>query len=50
MNKTLYSLVAWGLQELIWGGELIGESLPEQGPAVLVSNHLGALGPSAHSI
>jgi hypothetical protein len=48
MNETLYRLVAWGFQELIWGGELLGsENLPEEGPAVLVSNHLGAVGPIA---
>lgn len=48
MNETLYRLVAWGFQELIWGGDLLGaDALPERGPAVFVSNHLGALGPIA---
>jgi 1-acyl-sn-glycerol-3-phosphate acyltransferase len=48
MNEKLYSLVSWGLDELVWGGDLIGaENLPEHGPAVFVSNHLGALGPIA---
>lgn len=48
MNETLYRFVSWGFQELIWGGDLLGaEELPERGPAVFVSNHLGALGPIA---
>ncbi len=48
MNKALYRLVAWGLRELVWDGYLLGaEELPERGPAVFVSNHLGALGPIA---
>lgn len=33
---------------MIWGGEVLDEqNLPEHGPAILVSNHLGALGPIA---
>ena len=48
MNKTLYRFVSWGFQELIWGGDLLGqENLPASGPAVFVANHLGALGPIA---
>lgn len=48
MNESLYRLVSWGFQELIWGGDLLGvDNLPERGPAVFVSNHLGALGPIA---
>jgi hypothetical protein len=48
MNETLYRIVSWGFQELIWGGDLLdADKLPEAGPAVLVSNHLGALGPIA---
>lgn len=48
MNKTLYHLISWAFQDWIWGGDLLGaENLPEAGPAVLVSNHLGALGPIA---
>ena len=47
MNKLLYRLVARGFQDMIWGGDLVGEELPESGPAVIVSNHLGALGPIA---
>ncbi|MEW6028958.1 MAG: lysophospholipid acyltransferase family protein [Chloroflexota bacterium] len=48
MNKSLYRFVARGLDVMVWGGELTGdEFLPEHGPAVFVSNHLGALGPIA---
>lgn len=48
MNENLYRLVSWGFDELIWGGDLLGvDNLPERGPAVFVSNHLGALGPIA---
>ena len=48
MNKTLYRFVSWGFQELIWGGDVLGqENLPATGPAVFVANHLGALGPIA---
>ncbi len=48
MNKRLYRFVARGLDVMVWGGELTGEEfLPERGPAVFISNHLGALGPIA---
>jgi hypothetical protein len=48
MNGLLYHLVSWAFDELIWGGDLVhSENLPSHGPAVIVSNHLGALGPIA---
>ena len=48
VNETLYRVVSWGFQELIWDGDLLDEeNLPERGPAVFVSNHLGAMGPIA---
>jgi 1-acyl-sn-glycerol-3-phosphate acyltransferase len=48
MDEKLYRLISWAFDELIWGGDLLGaENLPEAGPAVFVSNHLGALGPIA---
>jgi 1-acyl-sn-glycerol-3-phosphate acyltransferase len=48
VENLLYRFLAAGFQAFIWGGEVIGaENLPEQGPALLVSNHLGALGPIA---
>jgi len=48
MEDLLYKFLSAGFQAFIWGGELTSEvNLPEQGPAVLVSNHLAALGPIA---
>lgn len=48
MVGLLYYLLAAGFQAFIWGGEVTGEeNLPYEGPAVLVANHLGALGPIA---
>ena len=47
-EDLLYRSLAAGFQAFIWGGEVTGEeNLPEQGPAVLVANHLEALGPIA---
>ena len=48
MVGLLYYLLAAGFQAFIWGGEVTGEdNLPYEGPAVLVANHQGALGPIA---
>lgn len=48
MNQTLYRLISRVFQDWIWGGDLLdADNLPEAGPAVMVSNHLGALGPIA---
>jgi hypothetical protein len=48
MENLLYHVISAGFQACIWGGELIGEeNLPKEGPAIFVSNHLGALGPIA---
>ncbi|MCX7608203.1 MAG: hypothetical protein N2049_03160 [Anaerolineales bacterium] len=48
MNDRLYHLLVGLLDIFAWGGELIGEeNLPKKGPAVLVANHLNALGPIA---
>jgi 1-acyl-sn-glycerol-3-phosphate acyltransferase len=48
MKESLYRIISWGFQKLIWGGDLLGaDNLPAEGPGVLVSNHLGALGPIA---
>jgi hypothetical protein len=46
MNDFAYHLLVKGLDAFLWGGELLGEdNLPEKGPAVFISNHLGPLGP-----
>lgn len=48
MQDLLYRFMSAGLQAFIWGGDIIDEeNLPEYGPAILVSNHLDALGPIA---
>ncbi|MBI5838834.1 MAG: hypothetical protein HZB19_01905 [Chloroflexi bacterium] len=48
MKDLLYRSVSAGFQAFIWGGEIVDqEYLPKQGPAILVANHLGALGPIA---
>lgn len=48
MNDKTYRLLAGLFDAFIWGGELAGdENLPDKGPAVFVSNHVGALGPIA---
>ena len=48
MNSGLYRMVAWGFQNLIWDGQLINpQNLPAAGPAILVANHVRALGPVA---
>jgi 1-acyl-sn-glycerol-3-phosphate acyltransferase len=48
VENLSYRFLAAGFQAFIWGGEVIGdENLPEQEPALLVSNHLRALGPIA---
>jgi len=44
----LYRSLAWLLGHTLWRGQLWGqENLPHRGPAVLVANHAGALGPVA---
>lgn len=48
MNDTTYRFIAGLFDAFLWGGELTDvENLPEAGPAVFVSNHLGAIGPIA---
>ena len=48
MRDATYHLIAWLFDVFLWGGELAGEeNLPDRGPAVFVSNHMGALGPIA---
>ena len=47
-SDSLYRSLAVLLGHTLWRGELRGrDNLPDQGPAVLVANHAGALGPIA---
>ena len=47
-SDLLYRSLAWILGHTLWRGELRDqENLPGSGPAVLVANHAGALGPIA---
>lgn len=47
MNDKTYRLIAWLFDAFLWGGELVGDENLTEGPAVFVSNHLGAVGPVA---
>lgn len=47
MNDTTYRLIAWLFDAFLWGGEIVGNENLSEGPAVFVSNHLGAVGPVA---
>ncbi|HVN16775.1 MAG TPA: hypothetical protein VMT73_13615 [Anaerolineales bacterium] len=48
MDDRTYHFLAELLDAFLWGGELVGnENLPDHGPAVFVSNHVGSLGPIA---
>ncbi len=45
MNDAVYFLITGILDIFLWDGELLGEEHLREGPGVLVSNHLGAIGP-----
>jgi len=47
MKDSTYRLIAWLFEAFLWGGEIIGDENLVEGPAVFVSNHLGAVGPIA---
>jgi 1-acyl-sn-glycerol-3-phosphate acyltransferase len=47
MKDSTYRLIAWLFDAFLWGGELVGDENLSEGPAVFVSNHLGAIGPIA---
>jgi hypothetical protein len=50
-SDLLYRSLAWLLGRTLWRGALRGrQNLPHRGPAVLVANHAGALGPIALSV
>lgn len=45
LNDTAYNLIASILEAFMWDGELIGEENLQDGPGVIVANHMGAIGP-----
>jgi len=45
MNDAIYYLITSIMDLLVWDGELIGEGNLQEGPGVMVYNHMGALGP-----
>jgi hypothetical protein len=45
LNDTAYHLIASLLVVFMWDGELVGEENLQGGPGVIVSNHMGAIGP-----
>jgi hypothetical protein len=47
MKDPTYRWIAWIFEAFLWGGELVGDENLLEGPAVFVSNHLGAVGPIA---
>ncbi|MGB7872984.1 MAG: hypothetical protein WBL25_01275 [Anaerolineales bacterium] len=47
MKDTTYRLIVWLFGAFLWGGEIAGEENLAEGPAVFVSNQLGATGPIA---
>ena len=48
MKDGMYHFIVSVLDVFLWGGELVGEELlPRGGPAVIIANHLEALGPIA---
>jgi hypothetical protein len=47
LKDSTYRLIAWLFDAFLWGGEIVGDENLVEGPAVFVSNHLGAVGPIA---
>jgi len=45
MNDIGYHLIASILDIFMWDGELRGEENLQEGPAVIVANHMGSIGP-----
>ena len=45
LNDWAYHLIVSILEIFMWDGELAGEENLEAGPAVIVANHMGAIGP-----
>jgi len=47
MKDSTYRLIAWLFDAFLWGGDIVGDENLMEGPAVFISNHLGAVGPIA---
>jgi hypothetical protein len=45
LNDMIYHLIVSVLEIFMWDGELIGEENLQDGPGVIVANHMGAIGP-----
>jgi 1-acyl-sn-glycerol-3-phosphate acyltransferase len=45
LNDLAYHLIVSILETFMWDGELVGEEHLQEGPAVIVANHMGAIGP-----
>jgi 1-acyl-sn-glycerol-3-phosphate acyltransferase len=45
LNDMAYHLIVSILEIFMWDGELVGEDNLQDGPAVIVANHMGAVGP-----
>lgn len=45
LNDFAYHLIVSFLEVFMWDGELIGKENLQAGPAVIVANHMGAVGP-----
>jgi hypothetical protein len=45
LNDMAYHLIVSALEIFMWDGELIGKENLQDGPGVIVANHMGAVGP-----
>jgi len=45
LSDWAYHLIVSLLETFMWDGELVGEENLEQGPGVIVANHMGSVGP-----
>src|SRR4030042_5014350 len=45
LNDMAYHLIVSALEVFMWDGELIGKENLQDGPGVIVANHMGAVGP-----
>jgi 1-acyl-sn-glycerol-3-phosphate acyltransferase len=45
LNNTAYHLIVSILEIFMWDGELVGAENLQEGPAIIVANHMGSIGP-----